>query len=612
MAQPLLTLRNSVVRFGQEILFHDISFSIFPGDRHCLVGRNGCGKSTLFKVIVGEREADGGERFVQQGITIGYLPQQMEGDCAQDIYSYVLSGLAEHEQGEHQRYRADQFLEPLDLQGDAILSTLSGGQRRRAALAKALIAEPDILLLDEPTNHLDIVGIAWLEKYISQFRGGIVTISHDRAFLQAVSNRTLWIDQGVLRVNGSGYSAFEVWSERVAEEEEAKLQKLGRKLGEEEHWRQRGVTGRRKRNMRRVGELKALREKLKHEKGRMNTAGSRVQLPPMKESEASKLVAELDEVCKRYGENIVIQDFTTRIMRGDKIGVIGRNGSGKSTLLKMIVGTLEPDSGTVRRGAKLKIAYFDQNRAQLDPKQTLWQTLCPDGGDKVFVGGQYKHVIGYLKDFLFDQKQAASPVSSLSGGEANRLLLAKILTQPSDVLVLDEPTNDLDMDTLDILQEMVSDYEGTVILVSHDRDFLERTVSRIIACEGRGEMGEYVGGYEDYVLQSAASRKLSANAEKVIKSKPLEAFPAAIDKPKTSQKLSYKQQRALEVLPGTIDLLTQEIARLEQEFSDNTLFARDAQRFNEVMALLEAKRMALHKAEEEWLEAATLSESLKN
>lgn len=614
MAQPLLTLREAAVRFGDDVLFSDISFSVFEGDRHCLVGRNGSGKSTLFRLITGERELDGGERFVQQGVTIGYLPQKMDDLPNQTIYDYVLTGLSAEERGEEHLYRVDQVLKPLDIDGRLEMTSLSGGQKRRAALARALIAKPDILLLDEPTNHLDIGAITWLEGYLRQFRGGVIVISHDRTFLEHCSNRTLWIDRGAMRTLGKGYDAFEEWSELVAEEEEARLQKLGRKLVEEEHWRERGVTARRKRNMRRMGELKALREKLRRERSKVAQGGSSVQLPPLKDSESSKLVAEMDGIYKSFGDKTVIKAFTTRILRGEKIGVIGRNGTGKSTFMKLLIGDLEPDSGEIRRGKTLKIAYFDQNREQLDPKKTLWETLSPEGGDTVFVGDRPKHVIAYLKDFLFDPKQAKTPTSALSGGEANRLLLAKILAQPSDVLVLDEPTNDLDMDTLDMLQEMLADYEGTVILVSHDRDFLERTVSRVIACEGNGILMEYVGGYEDYLLQSAEWRKkheaVSAAKQQVVKEE--KSIPITVaSTPRTASKLTYKQQRALEMLPDRISELEEEIVQLEEALADPAFYQKNPEGFAAASARLGATREALIATEEEWLEVAMLAESLK-
>ncbi|MBM3618868.1 MAG: ATP-binding cassette domain-containing protein, partial [Alphaproteobacteria bacterium] len=580
----------------------------------CLVGRNGSGKSTLFRLIVGEREPDAGERFVRQGVSIGYLPQQMDDLPGQTVYEYVCTGLPANERGEEHHYKVDRVLEPLDVQGELAMASLSGGQKRRAALARALITEPDILLLDEPTNHLDIAAIAWLEGYLREFRGGVIIISHDRRFLEQSSNRTLWIDRGTMRALGKGYGDFEEWSEMVNEEEEAKLQKLGRKLSEEEHWRERGVTARRKRNMRRMGELHTLREKLKRDRSKFVAGGSMVQLPPLKESEASKLVAELENVAKAFGDKRIINSLTTRILRGDKIGVIGRNGTGKSTLLKMLIGNLEPDSGRISRGKTLKIAYFDQNRAQLDPKKTLWETLAPDGNDMVHVGGTVKHVIGYLKDFLFDPKQAKTPVSALSGGEANRLLLAQILSQPSDVLVLDEPTNDLDMDTLDMLQEMLADYPGTVILVSHDRDFLDRTVTRTMACEGDGVVMEYVGGYEDYLIQSAEwKKKQQAQAvKKDPKSTPeTAAKPANTPAPKAATKLTFKQQRALDMLPDYISELEEEVVALEAALADASFYTKNPAGFAESTTKLAAVRDALAKAEEEWLEVAMLAEQFR-
>lgn len=609
MAQPLLTLRDAAVRFGGDTLFEDVSFSIFSGDRHCLVGRNGCGKSTLFRLIVGEREPEGGERFVKQGISIGYLPQKMDDEAGQSVYDYVQASLAADERGDHQLYLVDQVLEPLDVRGDAMMESLSGGQKRRAALARALISSPDILLLDEPTNHLDIGAIGWLENYLRNYRGGVMIISHDRTFLEHTSNRTLWIHQGSLRVNGSGYGDFDAWSEKLLEEDAARVQKLGRKLLEEEHWRERGVTARRKRNMRRMGELKSLRDNLRRQRSQLTQAGNSVELPPLKASDASKLVAELDEVSKAYDGKTVIAPYTTRIMRGDKIGIIGKNGAGKSTLLKLIAGEIVPDSGTVKRGGALKIAYFDQNREQLDPTHTLWKVLCPDGGDMVMVGDKQRHVVAYLKDFLFDAKQAQTPVSALSGGESNRLLLARILARPSDVLVLDEPTNDLDIDTLDMLQELISDYKGTVILVSHDRDFLDRTVGRTIACEGNGIVMEYVGGYQDYLSQSREWHKQQAAGQSPKTTTP-SGTAAPRGKGKSPAKLSYKQQRAFDLLPEKISQLEKQIATLETELSDAALYSARPERFAAATAEMESARHALEKAEEQWLEVAMLAEEM--
>lgn len=611
MSAPLLTIREGEVRFGHDVLFHDIAFSIHPGDRFCLVGRNGCGKSTLFRTIIGERELDAGERFVQQGVSIGYLPQEVAADEDIAVWDYVLGGLPAEERGDENRYRAEVVLEPLDVSPDARMDQLSGGQKRRASLARALIAEPDILLLDEPTNHLDIGAIDWLEGFLKQFKGGVLVVSHDRTFLKNISNRILWLDRGHLRAYDKGYTLFEEWSEMIMEQEAARLQKLGRKLGEEEHWRERGVTARRKRNVRRMRELHALREQIKRDRSRYTNAQGMVQLPPLKSSEASKLVVELDGIRKAYGEHVIIKSFTTRILRGEKIGIIGRNGSGKSTLVKIIVGELEPDAGTVERGAKLRFAYFDQNRDLLNPSKTLWETLCPTGGDTVFVHGERpRHVVAYLKDFLFDSAQAKSPVSSLSGGEANRLMLAIILAQPSDVLVLDEPTNDLDVDTLDMLQDMLADYPGTVLVVSHDRDFLERTVSRTIACEGYGIVQEYVGGWEDYISQRKTPeepRPIKPTA-KAKKAEPEAAKPAA----KAKTKLSFNEKHALETLPGEIQSLETRIVGLEKELADPALFTRNPQRFTDATRELETAQEQLEKAEERWLEVAMLAEDLNH
>ena len=602
MAPPLLTVRDAKVTFGGKPLFEGLEFAIHAEDKICLLGRNGTGKSTLMKVITAERELDDGVRFVQPGTQIGYLPQQIYVREDETIYQHVLEG----QDTDDKRYLADIVLAPFELSGDSMLNTLSGGQRRRASLARALVLEPDILLLDEPTNHLDIDGILWLEEYIKSYRGAVITVSHDRAFLSNVSQKIFLLDRGRLLVNGKGYSDYERWSEELEEQETARLQKLKGKIEEEEHWRRYGVTARRKRNMRRMGELAALRDKMRKERGEFARAGGSVKLPSLGANESSKLVAEMEGIYKSFGDKRIITNFTTRILRKDKVGVVGKNGTGKSTFLKILTGALQPDSGDIKRGAKLEISYFDQNRETLDPTKTLWETLCPLGGDSVKVGNGFRHVVAYLKDFLFTPEQAKSPVRSLSGGEANRLMLARILANPGNVLVLDEPTNDLDMDTLDMLQELLMDYEGTLILVSHDRDFIDRIVTQTIAFEGDGQVDAYAGGYSDYLIQ----RKTLARAEKKSeKQRPLTENATQREAVKPT-KLSYKHQRALEEFPAQIAAVEKEIAQLEETLSDSALYAKQPEKFSQLTQLLQAKQQQRTTLEEAWLEAEILREQL--
>lgn len=611
MNLPLFFLKDIFVTFGGTPLFSDISLQIMEGDRVCLVGRNGSGKSTLMKVVQGIQELDGGERFTRPGVRIGYLPQNVIPIHGQKLQDFVLEGLPEEERTDENRYRADMVLSPLGLKPDKYMETLSGGKLRRAGLAQALVADPDILLLDEPTNHLDLNAIEWLEGYLQrEFKGGLVCISHDRTFLTNISNKTFWLDRGQLRVNQKGYQDFERWSEEVMNDEEKRLERLGKKLEVENQWLAFGVTARRKRNQRRLGELFALRSKLKEE--RTGNAGltSTIKLAPLTPELGSKMVLEMDGVCKTLDQRPppkkVLHNFSTRILRKERIGVIGRNGAGKSTFLKLIVGQLEPDTGRIRRGKNLEITYFDQRREELKPNDTLWETLCPQGGDSVWVNGAQRHVVSYLKDFLFDAKQVKSPVGTLSGGECNRLLLAKKLANPGNLLILDEPTNDLDMDSLDVLQDVLSDYEGTLIIVSHDRDFLDRLVERTLVFEGEGVVEAYIGGYSDYLAQ----KKESAKTEKAKKT-PAQAKVETMAEKKPPAKLSYKFQRELELLPGQIDTLMGEIDLLEASMADSSFYARDPEGFQKASNGLAEKKRQLHEAEERWLELEEMRLSLE-
>jgi len=597
---PIMTLRGGRIGFGGDPLFQNAELRLGRGDRVCLVGRNGSGKTTLMKALAGLIELDDGELFIQPGIRPAYLPQEPIFDSAATVIEHVGAD-------GHAAHLVESALSEVKLDGDRPMAELSGGEVRRASLARALVGAPDILFLDEPTNHLDLAAIEWLERLLVARKGALLLVSHDRTFLERVSNRTYWLDRRRIRYRGQGFEGFDAWSEEVLAEEARAAEKLDSKLADEARWLLRGVTARRRRNQGRLRKLEDMRER------RAALIGGRAKLRlKIDEGEIkSKLVIEAKTIAKSFGENetanTIVDSFSTRILRGDRIGIIGPNGAGKTTLLRLLTGELAPDSGKVSIAKHLNRAYFDQNRETLDRKKTLWETLCPGGGDQVFVHGKPRHVRAYLKDFLFDPKSADSPVGSLSGGERNRLLLSKILATPSELLVLDEPTNDLDMDTLDLLQDVLADYAGTLILVSHDRDFLDRIVTSTIALEGDGEAREYPGGYADYLKQRKTQKPRRRAAPKT-------AGPATAPQPsraaKSRNRLTYKDQRELDLLPDGIAGLETEIAALETELGDNTLFERDRAAFDAAVARLEAARAELETAETRWLELEELQGEL--
>lgn len=605
MSVSYLSFKNISVSFGDTQLFQGVSFNVLENERICLVGRNGSGKTTLMKAIAGEIEPDTGENLITSGVVVGYLRQKLPDNTNQKVYDYVLGGLPIEQR---ENYKADIVLEPLGITGDMDMSILSGGQLRRTDLARALISEPQLLLLDEPTNHLDIGAIEWLENYIKAYRGSIICISHDRTFLSNISNKTLFLDRGTMFVNGRGYKDFERWQSALLEEEEKRLIRLGKKVDRENHWLTYGVTARRKRNVQRLGSLYELRDKLKRERNVYNQGRRTVQLPLLSPSQKNKLVIDMQGISKKFGDNNIIGEFSTRIMKGDKVGIIGNNGSGKSTFLNIFAGMLETDSGIIKRGLtqikfEQQISYFDQNRESLNPKKTLWETLCPDGGDYVKSGDSHRHVVSYLKDFMFDPKDAKMPVAMLSGGQSNRLLLAKVLMNPGSILILDEPTNDLDIETLDMLEEMLSDYKGTILLVSHDRDFLDKTVDRVIAFEGDGIVDEFVGGYNDYLSQ----RTVRGSSPKAIELKD----DKKSEKPKSiNVKLSFKYQHALDTLPQKISDEEEKISQLEEKLADANLFSKNPDDFYKFTKDLESCKGLIIKYEEEWMEAEMKREEL--
>jgi ABC transport system ATP-binding/permease protein len=589
---PQLALRDAAVTFGGKPLFSGITLGLGRGERVCLVGANGSGKSTILKTLAGEIDLDRGERFRQPGVRIGYLPQSPSFATGGSVAEYVAGGLAD---GDVHDYRVDRALDHLRLDGARELLTLSGGEGRRATLARVLAGEPDLMLLDEPTNHLDLPTIEWLEQELLDFPGGVLMISHDRTFLNRLTQRLLWLDRGRLFEHDGGFAEFEEWSQGIIEQEVSEAYRLKKKLEQEEYWLQRGVTARRSRNEGRRRNLFALRQQRRDALKAQGTA----KLALGEAEQGGRLVIEAKDISKSFtrpdGSTLpIVKNFSTRILRGDRVGLIGPNGAGKTTLLKMLTGELAPDSGSVRLGIGLKMITLDQRRESFDLEQTLWKTLAPGGGDSIMVNGQQKHVVGYLRDFLFSEKQAVMPVRALSGGERARLLLAKLFAQPSNLVVLDEPTNDLDMDTLDLLQDVLGDYEGTVLIVSHDRDFLDRLCTSVIAVEGEGVAAEYPGGYSDYAAQRPAPvARVEARAEKKA---------AEMRAPRAVTGLSGKERKELVDLPAKIAALEKEIGTIDAALHDPDFYARDAAKFQKVSELLVAKKAALADAEHRWLE----------
>jgi ABC transport system ATP-binding/permease protein len=597
---PLLTLQDVHLTFGGTPLLEGAELSIGERERVCLVGRNGSGKSTLLKIAAGLIEADRGARFAQPGATIRYLPQEPDLTGHASVLAFVEAGLAPGDDPHRARY----LLEQLGLSGAEEPPRLSGGEARRAALARVLAPQPDILLLDEPTNHLDLPAIEWLENELAASRSALVLISHDRRFLTRLSRATVWLDRGVTRRIERGFASFEEWRDQTLEEEEREQHKLGRKIVAEEHWMRYGVTARRKRNMRRVGLLAAMRKDFREHRG----AQGAVKIAVTEAEQSGRLVVEAERVSKSFGGEPIVRDLSIRVQRGDRIGLVGPNGAGKTTLLKLLTGELAPDDGTITLGTNLQMATLDQRREALDANTSVRDTLTGGRGDSVFVGGQTRHVIGYMRDFLFAPEQAGTPVAALSGGERGRLTLARALAKPSNLLVLDEPTNDLDLETLDLLEEMVDDYPGTVLLVSHDRDFLDRTVSAVVVAEGSGRWNVYAGGYSDMVAQRGGG-VTAKTVEKEAKAPRQRLEATAPGTPKV--RLTFKDKHALETLPARIAALEREIAKLTKVIADPNLYARDRAAFDNASAALAMAQADLANAEDEWLRLEELREQVE-
>ena len=590
---PLLQVSDIALTFGGDPVFENLGLVVQTGDRLALVGRNGSGKSTLMKVMAGLVEADSGEITAGPGVSVGYMEQDPDLTGFETLGDFASHGL---EPGE--LYKVERAGEGLKFDPERPVATASGGERRRAALARLMALEPELMLLDEPTNHLDIEAIAWLENELKTTRAAYVIISHDRAFLNALTRATLWIDRGEVRRQEIGFQGFEAWRDTIWEEEDMQRHKLNRKIKAEARWAVEGISARRKRNQGRVRALQELRAERAGQITRQGTAAMALEAGP----KSGRKVMEAINITKVFGEKVILKDFSLTVNRGDRIALVGPNGVGKTTLLNMLIGKEMPDIGEVKIGTNLALALFDQARAHLDGDMTLWDSLTGDPemrvsgkADQILVRGNPKHVVGYLKEFLFDEAQARAPVRSLSGGEKARLLLAKLMARESNLLVLDEPTNDLDVETLDLMQELLGSYDGTVILVSHDRDFLDRVAATTIAMEGDGRATVYAGGWSDYIAQ----RGMEDFSESVVKSKC--SAPKVQPKGKTQTGLSFTEKHRLESLPAEIERITAEIAKLEELLSDPTLFTEQPAKFQKASDALVQRHEKLSDAEEEWL-----------
>ncbi|MFL2831564.1 MAG: ABC-F family ATP-binding cassette domain-containing protein [Candidatus Puniceispirillaceae bacterium] len=622
MASPLLSVSDLALNLGDRWLLRHVSLVVSPGDRLAFVGRNGAGKSSLMKLIAGYTEPDEGSRWCAPNCSVTYLPQNPSFKASMSLSSYVLNGLDDepHMSVEDRRklaYKADAIIGRLGLDPAQITDNLSGGEQRRVSLAKALVSDPDVLLLDEPTNHLDLPTIEWLENMLKARKGALILISHDRAFLRTLGNGILWLNQGTLRRRQGAFDEFEDWSEAILSEEAVRLHKLDKKIAEETRWSHQGISARRKRNQGRLRDLQALRLQ------RARQAPSQIKeltVNPVKAETGGQVVLEAKDISLSVSAadqiRLLVQHFNLKIQRGDRLGLVGPNGAGKTTLVRALLGELAPDAGHVKAGYGLIPGYFDQNRALLNQQASPWTVLCPDGGDMVEIAGKPRHVTSYLRDFLFDDNKMTQKVSTLSGGEQNRLMLAFIFAQPHNFLVLDEPTNDLDMETIDLLQEVISEYGGTVLIVSHDRDFLDRTVTGLLAFEDNGRIIAHAGGYTDYLdrRRRQLDKQQQTQADKKHGQKKTGQEKTAKKKTADRQKdrLSYRQTYLLEKLPNEIAKLTEQITTAEQHLSDMTFFEQDPNSYQKLAEQTKQNKVMLQEKEEAWLGLAMLREELNS
>ncbi len=586
MAAPILAFEGLGLVQGSGWLFRNLDIHIGPRDRLALIGRNGAGKTTLLKLLGGSIEGDEGRRTIVPGTRVVILEQEPDLRGFATLRDYVMGG-----DDAPVSYEADSIADQLGIDLSREAASASGGERRRAAIVRALAQDPDVLLLDEPTNHLDIGAIEWIEDWLKRFRGAFVVISHDRTFLTRLTKQTLWLDRGAIRRAEIGFGGFEAWTEQVYAEEQRQAEKLDARLKLEEHWLLRGVTGRRKRNQGRLTKLHEMRA----ERASMIGPQGSANLVTSSDDTKSKVVIDAKHVTKAYGDRTIIGDLTLRVTRGDRIGIVGRNGAGKSTLLKLLTGEIQPDSGSIKLAQTLDAVVIDQQRSLMAPEKTVREVVV-DGGEWIDVLGVRKHIHGYLKEFLFDPNMVDAKIGSLSGGERSRLLLAREFAKPSNLLVLDEPTNDLDLETLDLLQEVIGDYDGTVLIVSHDRDFLDRTVTITLGLDGSGTVDVVAGGYEDWEKRRATQTSGKRASKKVAATAPPAPAPRA--------KLTYKDQRDYELLPKRIEALDAQIASDAAKLAAPNLYMRDNATFARLTAAIEAARAEKEAAELRWLELA--------
>ena len=610
-SQLLFSIKDASVRYKEIPVFQDLSLNIHQGKRIALIGKNGAGKSTIMNIISGLKELDDGEKWEEPGISVGYLGQEFEFNNFETVFDFIFSNILGEER-ELYKYKVDIIAEALSLDVKKQMKMLSGGQIRRAGIARALVEEPDILLLDEPTNHLDLNIINWLEQYLNNYKGSLLCISHDKKFLETITNQVFWLDRGKLRVSPKGFKYFDEWSEMLLDQEARELQRRKQIVAEEVMWASRGVKARVKRNINRLNKVKQMREKLKADESMFRQATKKISFEPIKDIETnSKVIAEFFRVYKEFKENnktlSILNGFNLRIKRGDRIGIIGPNGTGKTTFLRLILNELKADKGSIKINKNIEFSYFDQNRSDLKPKDTLKDVMVPNGGDYIEVRGKMRHVYGYLKDFMFDPSIILERISSLSGGQNNRLKLAKVLANPKSCLILDEPTNDLDMETLDMLGEILISYKGTLLLVSHDRDFLDQTVTKILSFEGDGVVEETIGGYSDYLLfknSKLTQNSKNKNEEKNSKFKVI----TKSGENKNNKKLTFKLEFELNSLPSKIKNLENDINDFNEKLSDPNLYLNEPDIFFEVTKKLEKSKEDLEYFENRWLEL----EEIKN
>ncbi len=594
---PILSIRDATISFAKKVLFENLHLNLFPRDRICLIGKNGVGKTSLMNAIAGEFDFDYGERWVTPSAVLGYLSQSENLPSDVTISDFILSGL---KIDEHKSYLIDIVCENLQIDKNSLTNNLSGGQKRRVTLARALVLEPDILLLDEPTNHLDLEIIEWLENYLQGFQGALIVISHDRKFLEKVSNKVFWIRAGQIKINSNGYKNFDEWSQNIIEHEQRELENLQKKVGLESGWLQTGVTGRRKRNIGRLHYLTELRNKLEAQKKLVRSNQNRVTIQSQKfEEDAPQVILSFNNVSKNFVEKKLIDKFSLKILRGERIGIVGKNGSGKSTLLKLMIEEIKPDQGTVKPARDIKISYFDQVRSTIKPTSTIQEVLCDSGGDYVKLSNEKTmHICGYMKNFLFDPNDREALVGTLSGGQQNRLLLAKTLANPGNFMILDEPTNDLDMDTLDMLQDYLTDYKGTLVIVSHDRDFLDNVATSILAFEGNGLVESHVGGYSDYINYREKNKIILPSGNSTNDQNDIKTDFGATNL--SLKKFSYKHKIELEKLTQKIEKLENKISELSEELSNS----EDRSNSNLAHISMEIAKFQseLNLAEERWIE----------